>query len=73
MPGAEERIKAAERLFDDPVEATVASSRTRRTICRGCRGMWVLTDEANVAANRVYAGAGGVREQDQVVFQWGDT
>jgi ribosomal-protein-alanine N-acetyltransferase len=26
---------------------------------RGCRGMWVLTEEDNVAANKVYPAAGG--------------
>jgi ribosomal-protein-alanine N-acetyltransferase len=40
---------------------------------RGCRGMWVLTDESNVAAQRVYTGAGGVREDVQVMFAWGES
>jgi ribosomal protein S18 acetylase RimI-like enzyme len=39
---------------------------------RGCTGMWVLTDDANVAAQRVYAGAGGVRTADQLMFEWTD-
>jgi GNAT superfamily N-acetyltransferase len=39
----------------------------------GCRGMWVLTDEKNASAMRVYATAGGVRRADPVMFQWGET
>jgi len=39
---------------------------------RGCRGMWVLTDDANVAANRVYAAAGGTRARHEVMYQWGE-
>jgi ribosomal protein S18 acetylase RimI-like enzyme len=39
---------------------------------RGCRGMWVLTDEANVAANKVYAAAGGVRARAEIMYQWGE-
>jgi [ribosomal protein S18]-alanine N-acetyltransferase len=132
-PGAEERVKAAEVLFDDPVDVGAtrrfleseanhlvlayvggqpagfvsgtelthpdksepelflnelgvdAAYRGRgigRTLVgalwalareRGCRGMWVLTDESNLAANRVYMGCGGRRERDQVMFQWGET
>ena len=40
---------------------------------RSCRGMWVLTDEANAAAKKVYKGTEGIRQADQVMFQWGDT
>jgi len=40
---------------------------------RGCRGMWVLTDEANLAALKVYGAAGGMRMDGQVLFQWGET
>jgi ribosomal protein S18 acetylase RimI-like enzyme len=41
---------------------------------RGCRGMWVLTDDANPAALKVYAAAGGTRlPDDEVMFQWGET
>jgi [ribosomal protein S18]-alanine N-acetyltransferase len=39
---------------------------------RGCRGMWVLTDDANVAANKVYAAAGGTRARDEVMYHWGE-
>jgi ribosomal protein S18 acetylase RimI-like enzyme len=39
---------------------------------RGCRGMWVLTDEANAAANKVYAAAGGVRARAEIMYQWGE-
>jgi hypothetical protein len=36
--------------------------------------MWVLTDDANLAALKVYAAAGGTRlPDDQVMFQWGET
>ena len=38
---------------------------------RGCRGMWVLTDEENEAAQNVYAVAGGTRLPAEVMFQWG--
>jgi ribosomal protein S18 acetylase RimI-like enzyme len=40
---------------------------------RGCRGMWVLTDESNVPAQKVYAGAGGIRGEAQLMFEWGQT
>jgi ribosomal protein S18 acetylase RimI-like enzyme len=42
-----------------------------RAQARGCRGMWVLTDDANAAANKVYAAAGGTRARDEVMYQWG--
>jgi ribosomal protein S18 acetylase RimI-like enzyme len=131
--GAEERVKAAEHLFDDPVDpaaaarflegdanelliayvdgepagfvsatevshpdkpqpelflnelAVDAAYRGRgigRALVerlwelaqsRGCRGMWVLTDDDNVAANRVYAAAGGTRVGESVMYQWGET
>jgi ribosomal-protein-alanine N-acetyltransferase len=131
--GSEERVKAAEKLFDDPVDLEA----TRRFLedesnhlviayvdgrpagfvsgtelmhpdqprpelflnelgvdptyrgrgvgkelvaklweiaqTRGCRGMWVLTDNSNAAALRVYGGAGGIRLAEQVMFQWGKT
>ena len=132
-PGAEDRVKAAERLFDDPVsldaarrflqregnhlviayadgepagfvsgteilhpdqeepelflnELGVDSAYRGRGIgralvaklweiarARGCRGMWVLTDDENVAATKTYAGAGGSRVGTEVMFQWGET
>ena len=131
-PGAEERVKAAEHLFDDPVdvEATCrflaneanhlliayvddepagfvtgtelthpdqpapelflnevgvdAAYRGRGigkdlvarlwdlALSRGCRGMWVLTDESNAAALKVYEAAGGTRLSPQVMLQWGE-
>jgi ribosomal protein S18 acetylase RimI-like enzyme len=131
-PGAEERVKSAEHLFDDPVdvEATrrfLANEANHLLIAyvdgdpagfvtgtelthpdkpapelflnelgvdaafrgrgiarqlvadlwrlaqeRGCRGMWVLTDEDNEAAQRVYAGAGGTQLPAEVMFQWGE-
>jgi ribosomal protein S18 acetylase RimI-like enzyme len=37
-----------------------------------CRGMWVLTDDDNAAANKVYAAAGGRRARTEVMYQWGD-
>jgi [ribosomal protein S18]-alanine N-acetyltransferase len=41
---------------------------------RGCRGMWVLTDDANPAALTAYARAGGARlPEPQVMLQWGET
>jgi ribosomal protein S18 acetylase RimI-like enzyme len=133
-PGAEEKVKAAERLFDDPVDV----GATRRFLAddanhlliayvdgepagfvsgtelmhpddprpelflnelgvdeafrgrgigralvanlwelaqnRGCRGMWVLTDDENPAALKAYAAAGGTRSPEpQVMFEWGET
>ena len=39
---------------------------------RGCAGMWVLTDDGNPPALKVYAAAGGTRVSDpQVMFEWG--
>ena len=40
---------------------------------RGCRGMWVLTDDDNEAANKVYSAAGGVRLPPEVMYQWGES
>ena len=40
---------------------------------RGCYGMWVLTDDDNVAATKTYTGAGGARVGESVMFQWGET
>jgi ribosomal protein S18 acetylase RimI-like enzyme len=37
----------------------------------GCRGMWVLTDADNDAANKVYGAAGGRRARMEVMYQWG--
>jgi ribosomal protein S18 acetylase RimI-like enzyme len=38
---------------------------------RGCYGMWVLTDDGNIAALKAYAAAGGSRESpDAVLFNW---
>lgn len=39
----------------------------------GCRGMWVLTDDDNVPANRVYTVSGGKRVGPQVMYEWGET
>jgi [ribosomal protein S18]-alanine N-acetyltransferase len=132
-PGEEERVKAAEHLFDDPVSVEAAARfleregnrlviayvegepagfvsgteifhpdkevpelflnelsvdpafRGRgvgRTLvaelwafarARGCRGMWVLTDDDNVAATKTYTAAGGTRVGESVMFQWGET
>ena len=51
-----------------------ASALLRRLleICRerGCREMFVLTDEENDAAMRTYRKAGGGREPDPVMFLW---
>jgi ribosomal protein S18 acetylase RimI-like enzyme len=40
---------------------------------RGCRGMWVLTDDDNAAANKVYSVAGGACVGLQLMYQWGET
>jgi ribosomal protein S18 acetylase RimI-like enzyme len=40
---------------------------------RRCRGMWVLTDDDNEAANRVYSAAGGMRLPPEVMYQWGES
>ncbi|MFD0541895.1 GNAT family N-acetyltransferase [Streptomyces mexicanus] len=37
---------------------------------RNCYGMWVITDEDNVAARATYCRAGGVPEEKQVVLVW---
>jgi ribosomal-protein-alanine N-acetyltransferase len=131
-PGTEEQVKAAEALFDDPVdlaatrrflageanvlliayvdgnpagfvsgtellhpdkpapelflnELGVDEAYRGRGIGRalvaelwrfaqalGCRGMWVLTDDDNAAANRVYSAAGGTRVREDVMYQWGE-
>jgi [ribosomal protein S18]-alanine N-acetyltransferase len=131
--GAEERVRAAEHLFDDPVSVEAAAQFLERdgnhlviayvdgepagfvsgteifhpdkevpelflnelsvdpafrgrgvgralvaelwefARSRGCRGMWVLTDDDNVAATKTYAGAGGARVGASLMFQWGET
>ena len=43
-----------------------------RAQSRGCRGMWVLTDDGNVAANKVYAAAGGTKGSSHVLYEWGE-
>jgi len=40
---------------------------------RGCRGMWVLTDDDNIAANKVYSAAGGVRARAERMYEWGES
>jgi [ribosomal protein S18]-alanine N-acetyltransferase len=45
----------------------------RRAQERGCRGMWVLTDDDNAAANKVYAAAGAFRAAAEVMYQWGES
>jgi ribosomal protein S18 acetylase RimI-like enzyme len=37
---------------------------------RGCYGMWVVTDDDNVAARATYEGSGGSPEAGQVVIVW---
>jgi ribosomal protein S18 acetylase RimI-like enzyme len=130
-PGAEEQVKAAEALFDDPVDLgttrrflandanvlliayvdgnpagfvsgtelshpdksdpelflnelgvdeayrgrgigrALVAELWRAAQQRGCRGMWVLTDDDNAAANKVYRAAGGTRAREEVMYQWG--
>jgi ribosomal protein S18 acetylase RimI-like enzyme len=132
-PGAEQQVKAAEILFDDPVDLDAArrfladdanvllvayddsepagfvtgttlshpdkpapemflnelavhepfrgrgigrllvKDLWRLAEKRGCRGMWVLADDDNIAANRVYLGAGGARGAAERMYQWGET
>jgi ribosomal protein S18 acetylase RimI-like enzyme len=48
------------------VTAFVAEARAA-----GCTEVWVLTDDANVAANATYLAAGGKRETpDSVMYTW---
>jgi ribosomal protein S18 acetylase RimI-like enzyme len=132
-PGSESRVKAAEHLFDHPVELeatqrfladsanvlliayergepagfvsgtalshpdyarpemflnelavdeafqsrgigrALVAELWRLAQSRGCRGMWVLTDDDNVPANRVYTVSGGERAGPQVMYEWGET
>ena len=37
---------------------------------RGCRGMWVLTDQDNAAAIRTYRKAGATIEAPQLLLEW---
>jgi ribosomal protein S18 acetylase RimI-like enzyme len=37
---------------------------------RGCRGMWVLTDEANAAARQTYTRAGATIEEPTLLLEW---
>ncbi len=36
----------------------------------GCYGMWVLTDQDNVAAVRAYEAAGGTDPQQHTLISW---
>jgi ribosomal protein S18 acetylase RimI-like enzyme len=36
----------------------------------GCYGMWVLTDEDNLAARATYGRAGGAQERPQLMLSW---
>lgn len=47
------------------VEALAALARDR-----GCRGMWVLTDEENVAAVATYRGAGATKDERTLLLEW---
>jgi ribosomal protein S18 acetylase RimI-like enzyme len=47
------------------VEALAALARER-----GCYGMWVLTDDDNVAALATYRGAGAVKDSLNVMLEW---
>jgi ribosomal protein S18 acetylase RimI-like enzyme len=132
-PGSESRVKAAESLFDDPVDVdatqrfladeanvlliayegdapagfvsgtmlthpdkpqpemflnelavdesfrgrgigrALVAELWRAAQARGCRGMWVLTDDDNAAANKVYSAAGGSRVDPQVMYEFGES
>lgn len=37
---------------------------------RGCRGMWVLTDEDNVAAVATYRRAGATKDDRELLLEW---
>jgi ribosomal protein S18 acetylase RimI-like enzyme len=37
---------------------------------RGCRGMWVLTDEDNVAAVTTYRRAGATKDERTFLLEW---
>ena len=39
-------------------------------IDRGCRGMWVLTEEDNEAAIATYRRAGAMRDERTLLFEW---
>jgi ribosomal protein S18 acetylase RimI-like enzyme len=47
------------------VDALAALARAR-----GCRGMWVLTDEDNEAAVATYRGAGATKDERTFLLEW---
>jgi ribosomal protein S18 acetylase RimI-like enzyme len=47
------------------VEALAAVARER-----GCRGMWVLTDDHNAAAKATYHGAGATIDEPTLLLEW---
>jgi ribosomal protein S18 acetylase RimI-like enzyme len=58
--------RARRRAFGGAlVEALAALARER-----GCYGMWVLTDDDNVAALATYRGAGAVKDSLNVMLEW---
>jgi ribosomal protein S18 acetylase RimI-like enzyme len=62
---------AVDERFHQRGVATALLQRLKE-ICgdRGCRGMFVLTDEDNMAAMATYRRAGAEREPDSVLWLW---
>jgi ribosomal protein S18 acetylase RimI-like enzyme len=59
-----------ERFHRRGIGQALVSALTALARERGCYGMWVLTDEDNMAAQATYSRAGGVLERMQVMFAW---
>jgi len=59
-----------ERFRNQGIGKTLVVAMADLARTAGCYGMWVLTDEANAAAMRTYAAAGGTDPQKQTMLSW---
>ena len=63
-------LSVAEDARRRGIGTALVSALVELATSRGCYGMWVLTDEDNVAAHRTYEAAGGRVTVRQVMFGW---
>jgi ribosomal protein S18 acetylase RimI-like enzyme len=52
------------------VGTALVAALADRARTAGCYGMWVLTDQDNVAAVRTYEAAGGTDPREQTMISW---
>jgi GNAT superfamily N-acetyltransferase len=78
-PAATARFLASDNLHlllaldgDEPIGFVSGVLRALADLARerGCRRMWVLTDEENVAAVATYRRAGATRDERTFLLEW---